>query len=214
MVRIRQAKDHLRYYREQIRAIRAGEVDKRGRPIGHDYQIPSLESAQADAQARLDPLLREQQPFQAEWERRGGWKRYPFVTNAGGHYHRDYSCSTCFPTTEYGLHHQVSGLSEPELVEQVGHHACTVCFPQAPSLPSWSRTLREEQAAKDAKKSSAMTERRARLEHKIDLARKRLERERGRSGGDWSRYSVESAEEDLERAERGLAYFDRTGRLP
>jgi hypothetical protein len=89
-----------------------------------------------------------------------------------------------------------------------------VCFPQAPSLPSWSWTLREEQAAKDAKKSSALTERRARLEHKIELARKRLERERGRSGGDYSRYGVESAEEDLQRAEHGLAYFDRTGRLP
>jgi hypothetical protein len=99
---------------------------------------------------KIEELRAAVEPYREEWKRRGGWTRYPYVTNLGGHYHRDTSCSTCHPTTSFAIHPHTSGATESELIEKVGHHACTTCFPQAPSLPSWQRTLREEGAAKHA----------------------------------------------------------------
>jgi hypothetical protein len=62
----------------------------------------------------------------------GGWSRFFIVNNVGGHIHRTMSCSTCYPTTEFGWLPNLSGLTEADAVEEWGGILCSVCFPSAP----------------------------------------------------------------------------------
>lgn len=50
------------------------------------------------------------------------------------------SCSTCFPTTQFGWVTEFSGKDEAEIVAAAGEGACTVCYPSAPVLPG-TRTI-------------------------------------------------------------------------
>lgn len=61
-----------------------------------------------------------------------GWSRFFIVNNAGGHIHWTMSCSTCYPTTDFGWLPNLSGLTEADAVEEWGGILCSVCFPSAP----------------------------------------------------------------------------------
>jgi hypothetical protein len=71
-------------------------------------------------------------PLNAEYTRRGGWSRFYFVTNTGGHVHRSMSCATCFPTTQYAWLTDYSGSTDEQIVADAKSQACTVCFEDAP----------------------------------------------------------------------------------
>lgn len=105
------------------------------------WKFRDLDERIAEAEARIeknsaivDKIRVEQvQPLNAEFDARGGWTRFYLVTSSGGgHVHRDMSCSTCFPRTQYVWLTDESGKSEDEIVEQAGDGACTVCYPTAP----------------------------------------------------------------------------------
>lgn len=92
-------------------------------------------------------------PFQAEWERRAalrgerrGWTRYFRCTADGGHIH-ELPCHTLTPgRSTVVLVPELTEMSPAEMIERVGHHACTHCFPQAPAAPAWARTMAAEAA--------------------------------------------------------------------
>ena len=117
---------------------------------GGGYYQANLDEAREEfrvARAELKTL-------EAEWDRRGGWNRYPLVVNHDGHVHRNMHCSTTFPTTQWTLVTALSGMTENEMVENVGHMACTVCFPNAPVHPHFIQTLKDAEADAAAKKNA------------------------------------------------------------
>lgn len=86
------------------------------------------------------------------WERQAdytGWSRFFLVTNTGGHIHRDMSCSTCFPTTQYAWLYELSGLTEAEAVAEYGEILCSVCFPSAPVEWTNGKNKKDEQRKAD-----------------------------------------------------------------
>lgn len=101
------------------------------------YGSPAFLQSLVDQVERLRATLRaldaEAAPYNAEYLRRG-WNRYFLVVNGNGHVHRGRNCSTCFPTTRYGWLIVLSGCDEKAMVAEYGEKACTVCFPDAPSL--------------------------------------------------------------------------------
>lgn len=108
---------------------------------------------------QADSLRAQMQPYNEEFERRGGWTRAFLVTNAGGHVHKDMNCSTCFPTTRYHWVTEMSGRDETEIVDAAGERACTVCYPSAPAdtltKPTGLHTPEEQQKAKDRETRTA-----------------------------------------------------------
>jgi len=77
-----------------------------------------------------------------------GWSRFFLVTNSGGHIHRDQSCTTCFPTTQYGWLYELSGLTEAEAVEEYGEILCSICYPSAPV--EWTNGVNKKDAERKA----------------------------------------------------------------
>jgi hypothetical protein len=100
-----------------------GYTMRRTTEIEHDLVIERMALAKIRAEA---------QPFEDEYIHRF-WKRY-FLVTAGGHVHRGRDCSTCYPTTVYGWLPELSGCDESEMVREYGETACTVCFPEAPTM--------------------------------------------------------------------------------
>lgn len=90
-----------------------------------EAMIEECETAAAD-------ILRETDPYDAEFTARGGWTRAFLVTNVGGHVHNTMRCSTCFPSTQFAWLPEYSGDSEETVVLDAGESACTVCYPSAP----------------------------------------------------------------------------------
>lgn len=94
-----------------------------------------------DAAAKLAEIERRAEPFNTEWDRRGGWTRFFTVQQSGGHIHASMNCSTCNRggnATRFAWNPELSGRSETEalaLLGRAGHTMCTVCFPNAPILP-------------------------------------------------------------------------------
>jgi hypothetical protein len=78
------------------------------------------------------------------------WNRAFLVTNSNGHIHRERSCTTCFPDTQFFWAVEYSGADEAEIVEAAGEMACTVCYPSAPAefLNKPTTIVSTEQAAK------------------------------------------------------------------
>lgn len=108
------------------------------------------------AQSKYDIAHAEAIPFNIEFVTRGGWSRYYLVTNANGHVHRELTCSTCYPDTQYAWLPSLSGCDERAMVDEWGERACTVCFPNAPTYPRFSEPSRadmEETARRDAEKA-------------------------------------------------------------
>lgn len=94
---------------------------------------------QADDYAQQAHVLRQativaraavEAPFLAEWHARGGWTRAYIVPD--GHIHKSTSCHSLHPTTIIGWIPEQSGMTEAEIVEAAGVHACTICYPSAP----------------------------------------------------------------------------------
>lgn len=120
--------------------------------------------AARNAEAALIRLQAEVAPLHAEFTARGGWNRYYWVTNTGGHIHHTTACDTCFTTTGFSWMTEQSGMAHADLVEAAGEKACTVCFPNAPvdvlrrktTLTTPERAAKAaEKAAKDAAKADA-----------------------------------------------------------
>jgi hypothetical protein len=110
-----------------------------------------LLDAIARTEAKLARLAAEGAPYEAEFSRRGGWNRYFLVTNSNGHVHRGMNCSTCYPTTEYAWLPELSDCDEAAMVDEFGEKACTVCFPNAPTLPAFHGPGRRDRAAQEAR---------------------------------------------------------------
>lgn len=102
------------------------------------YYERALELDAKIAEARL-----AEEPFKAEWSRRGGWTRAYLVPD--GHIHRATSCSSLHPTTIISWLPEQSGMDEDEIVAAAGVHACTICYPTAPV-----EALRAAEAAEKA----------------------------------------------------------------
>lgn len=108
-----------------------------------------------EATTKLGGLYAEIRVLDQVWRDNGMWHRYFLVTNTNGHVHRDQSCSTCFPTTQYAWLVDLADCDEEQMVADYGELACTVCFPNAPSFKGFgdgtSSIARLSQAEKDAK---------------------------------------------------------------
>lgn len=87
-------------------------------------RIQELRAAAREIDAEADTLG-------AEFDRRP-WSRFFWVQNNNGHVHSSRSCSTCYPTTQFGWTPQLSGKTEADAVAELGPLLCTVCFPSAP----------------------------------------------------------------------------------
>jgi hypothetical protein len=92
-----------------------------------------------DAVAALDANRAAMAPLDAEYARRP-WSRFYVV--AGGHIHRDRHCSTCnrgVYRTRFGWKPDMSGMNELQALTMLAeqqHVLCTVCFPNAPVVPT------------------------------------------------------------------------------
>jgi hypothetical protein len=119
---------------QRIYAKRASA--RRYRKAGGHY-VAQAEKIEAEAEALKQGALQEakqvEEPFIAEWKRRGGWTRYFLVS--GGHLHA-LPCSTLTPgLTLVGLIAEASGLTEEQVVAKYQYTACTHCFKAAPVEP-------------------------------------------------------------------------------
>jgi hypothetical protein len=83
-------------------------------------------------------VLKETAPYDDEFTNRGGWNRYFLVHNVNGHIHREQRCSTCRPTTEYVWLIDLADCDEKAMVAKHGEKACTVCFPDAPTMEGYN----------------------------------------------------------------------------
>jgi hypothetical protein len=107
------------------------EYEAKGQP----FAVHSIKEHLPKLEAERDELEAEAAPFEAEYERRGGWNRYILVSCSGGHLHRS-SCHTLTPgRTMTGIVPAASGLDQGEVVEKFNYTACTHCFPDAPVAP-------------------------------------------------------------------------------
>ncbi|GHH32531.1 hypothetical protein [Lentzea cavernae] len=122
----------------------------------------------ADLEPRIEQARRSasefevsMQPFEEEFDRRGGWTRAWLVQNTGGHVHRTMLCRTCFPSTKFAWLIHLSGHDEAEIVDLAGEAACTECYPSAPvevrNRPSRIKT--PEQLARNEQKAERATQR-------------------------------------------------------
>lgn len=151
------AKADLANYADEAWLAKRGYADDYHRT----YQLPDMiERAEAKLAEALatkaavkavwPALLDAERPYSNEFENRGGWYRYYLVMNTNGHVHRETNCSTCFPTTRYGWLVNLSGCNEETMVDEYGETACTVCFPDAPSLAGWAASIARKEAEKAA----------------------------------------------------------------
>ena len=110
-----------------------------------------LQERERELQAKIEELSAALAPFEAEWERRGGWTRAYLVMNDDGHIHRSTHCSTLRPSTLISWLPELSGKTEDEIIDHAGHMACTVCYPDAPTRPSFQRGLKQAEEEKARK---------------------------------------------------------------
>jgi len=131
-----------RYKYEQARRTSTPEY-KAAERAQLDARLPGLDAKIAEIQSKAEP-------YRAEYRRRW-WPRYYLVTSSsGGHVHRGQDCSTCHPTTEFVWLVDLAGKSSREMVAQWGDTACTICFPEAPTMPEW-QTGTKKREAREAK---------------------------------------------------------------
>ena len=138
------ADSRMYWERANEQSLSANRYAKAG---GH-YKVQAERYAEKAKELRekSNELYREESaPYQAEWDRRGGWTRAYVVPD--GHIHKSTCCHTLYPTTLISWLPDQSGLSEEEIVKHAGVHACTVCYPTAP--------VEELRAAEAAAKKAA-----------------------------------------------------------
>lgn len=111
-------------------------------------QLRPAAEALAKARARIEEIRATIKPFDAEFVRRGGWKRYFLVTK--GHVHRERNCHTCRWNTVYGWLPELSDCDETEMVKVHGDLACAECFPQVLKHPAFIASAKLRKAREDA----------------------------------------------------------------
>jgi hypothetical protein len=125
-----------------------------------EYRRKALTEDLAVAQLLAKQYREQAEPLEAEYRRRP-WRRY-FLVVGDGHVHRGRNCSTCFATTRYTWLVELAGCDEQVMVAEYGEKACTICFPDAPSmyqalkaqgLTRLSPQATERKAAKDAREA-------------------------------------------------------------
>lgn len=153
------AESKLRSERDRINDSLVQSVIARakGEPCYTPYTVDDLEVAEN----KLIEIIAQIDPLEAEYNRRP-WQRYWHVTNKNGHIHRNQSCTSCYPDTQYGWRVDLSGLTDVEVVEREAYNACSVCMPIAPAEQKAAREYfnkqqREARAAeKQAKKDEKL----------------------------------------------------------
>jgi hypothetical protein len=118
-----------------------------------ESRIAAAEKRIADRAPKIAELDTFITPINTEFNARGGWTRFFITKGTNAHVHSSMSCTTCYPTTEFGWLTDHSGMDEEEIVELAGDEACTVCFSTAPvadrNAPRQNRL--ETPDAKDAR---------------------------------------------------------------
>jgi hypothetical protein len=193
-------------------ARRAAACRQRAEEALTDYDRERYEQDAARFAAEAAALMAELGPYRAEWDRRGGWERWHVCLSDGGHIHEDRRCSTLRATSRLAVVPELSGLSRVALVDRIGHHACTVCFPEAPTTAAWSLSLRVEEAARTLARDEKKRAARARLAKKVVSAETRLARAKARLAKApedcYSASDVRYERESLVRAQDDLARWD------
>ncbi len=115
-----------------IRLKGAKATQKKYRKWGMEspHHAEAVEKAQKAYDEAIAKAKAQEGPFDAEWDRRGGWTRYTVVP--GGHYHRYHGCSSLRWTTVVLWTPEHSGKTTDEIVAELGEKACTKCFSNAP----------------------------------------------------------------------------------
>lgn len=145
------------YQREFDTKVRQSEAAKRvddariGRRL-YGQTFEELEERLRQIGAALEAIQAEMAPFEREFARRGGWRRYYLVP--GGHVHRERTCSTCHGwRTPFRWLVDLADCDESAMVKEHGDLACAVCFPEVQQHPDFLRAkaLREAREAAEAK---------------------------------------------------------------
>ena len=120
---------------------------------------PYTDEDEEKAFAELRAICEAIQPLEDEYERRL-WNRYWHVTNQNGHIHRNQSCTSCYPDTQYFWRTDLSGLTEAEVVEREAYNACSVCMPIAPAEQKAAREYynKQQREARKAEKEAKANE--------------------------------------------------------
>lgn len=124
---------------------------------GYQSRLDYAKGKIAELQAKLPVIQAEADPFEAEFDRRGGWTRAFLCTANNGHVHRSLSCSTTRLTTQFMWLVDYSGKDEAQVVADAGCIACTVCYPSAPveGLAMPTKIFASEEARIKAEKAAA-----------------------------------------------------------
>lgn len=170
-----------------------------------DYNTRTAEEAEdklAEMQAAVDAKAFEAFPLEQEYRRRGGWPRAYLATSAGGHVHRNMSCSSCnngMSPTRFAWLVDYSGMDDETIVTAAGADCCTVCWPDAPTdALNRPRTM----FSKDEKQKQA--DREAREQKRIEAAQKKIA---NGLTSDGSEFVVQTEPEDTERRRRTTESF-------
>ena len=138
-------------------AMRRKEAEKRFEDARNGHRLygrtlEEFEEEYLNATAALTACNEAIAPFEREFSRRGGWKRYYLVP--GGHVHRERNCSTCHWNTRFGWLVELADCDENVMVKAHGDGACAVCFPAVQTHPDFLRAkaLREAAEAAEAAK--------------------------------------------------------------
>lgn len=132
------------------RLLTTQEAVTRAEAIDTDYaarQLATLAQAQVARVIATEAVLDHEQAYT-------GWNRFFLVTSSAGHVHRSMRCSTCYMTTTYAPVVDLSGLTDADAVDALGHTLCSVCFPEAP-VEGKVKKLTKAQAAKLVKAHAA-----------------------------------------------------------
>lgn len=161
----------VKYDRIQASLIEAEQANF----LGNAFYTPYTDKDANEAYKAYHKVYEEIAPLEAEYEARP-WSRYYHVNNSNGHIHRNISCSTCFPDTQYLWRTDLSGLTEEEVVEMLAHNACSVCMPIAPAVQKEARKaynaeVREaKRVEKEAKKDEKLRNAAVRAQKLLDKA--------------------------------------------
>lgn len=142
-------------------------------PAGREFYAGTTEAEQNDrieqAEDRLAEIRHHFVTLNAEYTRRGGWRRYYLVED--GHLHYDVSSSRCsrIPSTTHYWMTEFSAQKPAEVIALAGERVCTTCFPEAPVAPRpahsrfMTRTEAEKAAYAEAKARKAAAKKAAQI---------------------------------------------------
>ena len=127
----------------------------------YERQLQAGKPVTVEAMQRMQGLLassgRQQAPFLAEWDRRGGWSR--FWVSPDGIVHNDFQCQSFPAEIEPQMLPGLSGWSKQQVVEHAKLDVCLQCFDLAKQSKEWQKAkqekARQEKCAGSARKPKA-----------------------------------------------------------